>query len=262
MDEVKIPEVLEGDLLIGEAFFPISRLERSFVPPAFPGQTSTFEITFRAWGSDEREAIQRAYAGVIEDRKQLMLVLDSLRNNDAVQTILDVVIDDGFIASSDDNRGLFNIFYEIKEKSEDEVETGSDKNETKNNNNDNENQFVAGTQKTVKQINVLIKEFVEKIRLHALIKETIEDFLLYGEYPIRVEFKKGKGVTKLIDDMSPVHVIGVYDVDEPVKFFEFIPGQTSKFVEIAAEKVMHFCLAPRKLRLRIMRKRKSKNKKK
>ena len=65
---------------------------------------------------ERRDEMVQSFIGVLNTRAGLIRTYESLRNLDVVQTILDVVQDDGFSSSQDDN--VFTVTYEPEEEDE------------------------------------------------------------------------------------------------------------------------------------------------
>ena len=139
---------------------------------------------------------------------------------DIVQSIINVIIDDGFIGSSDAE--IFQITYgENDEDDSDPVK---------------------------KDVNEDIKELVHRVNLNSLVKDILEDLLLLGEYPLRLTVRDEYGVTAIVDDMDPIETVIVYEREQPLHVFERI---SNGYRIIPPDKVLFFCLASRKVRIKI-----------
>ncbi len=75
---------------------------RSFSHPSFG----------MALGFQERQELVNSFMGVYNKRAELIRSLNSLRNMDVVQTIIDVIIDDAFTASQQNY--VFSIEYTVR----------------------------------------------------------------------------------------------------------------------------------------------------
>lgn len=167
----------------------------------------------------ERHAMIRTFAGIYSDRDTLLKSLNSLRNLDVVQTILDVVIDDGFTASEDEP--LFRVEYDDPEMAEE----------------------------TRKKWNTEFAGFVEKVNLGGFISSILEDFLLLGEYPFRAEIDDKAGITELVDDLDPLDIAGVYKGTRRKFFVEKKKGKM--WIKREEDNVFHFVLSSRKVRIKV-----------
>lgn len=167
----------------------------------------------------EKSELVHAFMGMYNSRDMLMDTLRSLQNLDAVQTILDVIIDDAFFGSAD--LKVFTASYEGPEGD------------------------------LTDSINKDITVFVKKMQLNAFIRNITEDLLLYGEYPYRIEGEQGKGITEIRDDVDPTSVIAVYEKSEPEFFLE---KKGTKINVRQPYEMGHFCLSPRKVRVRLSEK--------
>lgn len=193
----------------------------------------------------ERAAsLVNGFIGILNTRVGLIKTYESLRNLDVVQTILDVVQDDGFNSSQEPE--VFTVFYE-PEHAEDELELGNgDEMEAgidSISDNDDETE-----DELVEKINEEISSFVENIGLVDFVKNNMEDILLYGEYPFRIECEEGRGIVNMIDDVDPAAVIAFYEGANPKFFIERVGN---KAVVRSTEEMGHFCLDSRKIRIKI-----------
>lgn len=166
---------------------------------------------------ERRDEMVQSFIGVLNTRMGLVRTYESLRNLDVVQTILDVVQDDGFSSSQEDN--VFAVTYEPEEQDE-----------------------------LSEKINLEVQAFVERIGLRDFVKGNLEDLLLYGEYPFRMTCIEGRGVTEIIDDVSPDSVIAFYKGAFPQFYVERI---ADKMVIRSTDEMCHFCLDSRKIRVKV-----------
>lgn len=166
---------------------------------------------------ERRDEMVQSFIGVLNTRAGLIRTYESLRNLDVVQTILDVVQDDGFSSSQDDN--VFTVTYEPEE--EDELS---------------------------EKINDEVQSFIQRVGLRDFVKGNMEDLLLYGEYPFRMTCVDGRGITEIIDDVSPDSIIAFYKGGLPQFYVEKI---ADKMVIRSTDEMGHFCLDSRKIRVKV-----------
>ena len=166
----------------------------------------------------ERQELIRTLTGQIESRQGLIETYDTVRTMDVVQTTLDVITDDAFYT----NEGkIFTVYYDDGEKGDSHTKT---------------------------KINNWIKDLLNDCALEALIKNLMDDLLLYGEYPVRICVAPEVGVIEIKDDMDPATTVGIYEVDEPAFFLE----KSSRGYRIRdPREVIHFHLYPRKVPVKI-----------
>ena len=160
----------------------------------------------------ELHNLVQKFFNYLNSRKDLLKTLDGLRNNDVVQTIIDVMIDDGFYATS--NPQIFTVEYKGKV---------------------NKDMFQS-----------VIDDFIKKHNLNDIIIDILEDLLLFGEYLLRLEMKDKEGIVKIIDDVNIENIFGIYNGTNR----EFFLKRTEKGVtKLPPESYAHFVLSPRKLRV-------------
>lgn len=167
----------------------------------------------------DRNALLETLTGVMGTREGLIATLESVRYCDIVQTILDVVKNDAFYTEAEH---MFEVRYDEKEESE---------------------------SNTQKKVNKMIESFVREIQLEPLINNILEDFLLYGEYPLRVVLSPNKGVLQVKDDLDPATTVGIYEIERPLFFLE----KSSRGYTIRDQKdVVHFSLSATKIRIKTL----------
>ena len=222
-------------------------LTQRLIQAANYNQRQRTPFVHRDWrdGRDRERtaALVEGFIGVLNTRVGLIKTYESLRNLDVVQTILDVVQDDGFNSSQEPE--VFTVYYE-PEKSEDEIEFNDGK---------EEEAYISDVEEDnkeedelVEKINEEISAFVENVGLVDFVTNNLEDILLYGEYPFRIVCQEGRGVTAIVDDVDPASVIAFYEGAFPKFFIERI-GNT--VVIRSTEEMGHFCLDSRKIRIKI-----------
>ena len=170
----------------------------------------------------DRSRLIDVLTGIVGTRKELFLTYDSVRIIDIVQTILNVIINDTFY--SNDNEDIFTVDYK------EPYETESD---------------------TQKKVNEKIQDFVNDFCLHDIIENILEDFLLYGEYPLRVIISQNnKGIIDIREDLDPRDTIGIYKFNEPVFFLERTDKSHTRYVVRSPKEVVHFSLSPTKIKVK------------
>ena len=109
-----------------------------------------------------------------------------------IQTIIDVMIDDGF-NSFNNEKEEFRIIYDLSE--EDKELLGEDFQENVQN---------------------LIDEFVDKFSLKSRVAEMIPELLRDGEYAYGILFDEEKklGITEIVDDMDVANMLPFYEGDK------------------------------------------------
>ena len=166
----------------------------------------------------DRQKMLDTLVGIMGTREELMGTYEGVRFLDTVQTILSVIMDDAFYSSEGD---IFEVLYDEGMKEESDTQL---------------------------KINKMIQEFMKQFRIQALIKNLMEDFLLLGEYPLRVVVSpNGNGIIDIVDDLDPITTIGVYEIDTPIMFLE--KSERGYLVRTPKE-VVHFNLAPTKIRVK------------
>lgn len=170
----------------------------------------------------DRNRLLDVLSGVVGTRQELFVTYDSVRLIDTVQTILNVIINDTFY--SNDGEDIFTVKY------------------------DEGNERESDTQK---KVNDLIGDFLSDFNIQSLIQCILEDFLLYGEYPIRVVISKNnKGIIDIREDLDPRSTVGIYKLNEPVFFLERTDRSHTSYVVRSPKEVIHFSLSPTKIRVK------------
>jgi hypothetical protein len=166
----------------------------------------------------EKQAILKTFQNACNTRLELIRTLDSVKNTDVCQTILDVVLDDAF--SHEVDTPLFTIAYVSGD----------------------ENSRVADEDIT-EEINHDMKE----LDLHNIIENIIDDTIFYGEYYLRHKIEKGKGILWFADDVVLEDTMAVYEVSKP-KFFLEKTGM--RIFSRSSDEITQFCMGPRKTRIK------------
>ena len=136
------------------------------------------------------ETILQVYNENINTKRELLLQSRRLFETDIVQTVIDVMIDDGF-NSFNNEKEEFRIEYDLDE--DDKELLGED--------------FQS-------QVQNVIDEFVDTFGLKTRIAELVPELLRDGEYAMGVLFEDNKGVTEIVDDMDVIDMLPFYQGDK------------------------------------------------
>ena len=138
------------------------------------------------------ETLLSVYNQHIDSKREILTQARTLFDTDIVQTVIDVMIDDGFNSFNNENEE-FRIEYLLEE---DELkELGEEYQQ---------------------QIQNIIDEFVEKFAIKSKIADIVPELLRDGEYALGVLFdeKTEKGITEIVDDMGVIDLIPFYHGEE------------------------------------------------
>lgn len=163
------------------------------------------------------QEIVQAFLPTLNTRFELIKTYESMRNLDAVQVILDVMIDDGFSSSNDPE--VFTVSYN----------SGVD-------------------DELSEKIDFEVQSLVTRLDLLGFVKNSLEEFILYGEYPFRIVAEPGRGVIAIKDDVPPDAVLAIYEGARK-KFF--LERRGHQLVVVSPQEMGHFCLSARKIRLKL-----------
>lgn len=126
------------------------------------------------------------YKEHITNKRELLTQARALFDTDVVQTIIDVIMDDGFNSFIDD-KDEFRIEYHLPEEERD----------------------VLG-ETYEQEIQEHIDEFVEKFAIKSRIPEMIPELLRDGEYAYGIITEQGKGITEIVDDLDVINLLPFY----------------------------------------------------
>ena len=132
------------------------------------------------------EQLFQIYKEHITTKRELLTQARMLFDTDVVQTIIDVIMDDGFNAFIDD-KDEFRIEYHLPE---------------------DERDILGETYE--QEIQEHIDEFVEKFAIKTRIPEMIPELLRDGEYALGVIIEKGKGIVDIVDDLDVINLLPFY----------------------------------------------------
>ena len=129
------------------------------------------------------------YNDKIEDKRVLLNQARELFYTDIIQTVVDIMIDDGF-----------NSFQ--NEKEEFKIEYLLDDDDLQNLGEEYQN-----------QIQNIIDEFVSKFSLKARVAEIVPELLRDGEYAFGILFdtENKKGITEIVDDFDVINLLPFYE---------------------------------------------------
>ena len=103
-----------------------------------------------------------------------------------------------------------------------------------------------------KVIDKILKDFQETVDIDAIANSIIDDVITYGEYYLSLKVEKGKGITRVLDNIDQQNIVPVYEGTKPSKYLLLDKASKTKQVaEVDPSSIAHFCLGSRKLRIRI-----------
>lgn len=174
--------------IIVQDLFSYAPSENTNVPTVKPNALS---IT-GADSVDSRKIISTllsVYNDKIEDKRVLLTQARELFYTDIIQTVVDIMIDDGF-----------NSFQ--NEKEEFKIEYILDDDDLQNLGEEYQN-----------QIQNLIDDFVSKFALKSRVAEIVPELLRDGEYAFGILFdpQNKKGITEIVDDFDVINLLPFYE---------------------------------------------------
>lgn len=149
----------------------------------------------RTMSAEERSifsSLLAVYNEHINTKREVLTQARNLFDTDIVQTVIDVMIDDGF-NSFNNEKEEFKIEYILDQEDLDNL--GEEYQE---------------------QIQNVIDEFVEKFSIKTKIAEIVPELLRDGEYAFGVIFDETnkKGITEIVDDFDVINLLPFYDGDK------------------------------------------------
>ena len=132
------------------------------------------------------EQVFQIYKEHIADKRELLTQARALFDTDPVQTIIDVIMDDGFNSFIDD-KDEFRIEYHLSEEEKDILGDAYEQ-----------------------EIQEHIDDFVERFAIKSRIPEMIPELLRDGEYAYGIIGEDGKGITDLVDDLDVINLLPFY----------------------------------------------------
>lgn len=149
----------------------------------------------RAMSAEDRQILQTllaVYNEHIETKREVLTQARNLFDTDIIQTVIDVMIDDGFNSFQNENEE-FKIEYILDD---DDLENLGEEYQ--------------------EQVQNLIDEFVEKFALKTRVAELVPELLRDGEYALGVLFdeENKKGITEIVDDFDVINLLPFYENDK------------------------------------------------
>ena len=148
---------------------------------------------YKAMSNEERSifsSLLAVYNEHISTKREILTQARNLFNTDIVQTVIDVMIDDGF-----------NSF--CNEKEEFKIEYILDADDLDN----------LG-EEYQEQIQNVIDDFVDKFSIKTKVAEIVPELLRDGEYAFGVLFEDKKGITEIVDDFDVINLLPFYEGDK------------------------------------------------
>lgn len=129
------------------------------------------------------------YKQIITDKREILTQSRRLYSSDIIQTVIDVMIDDGFNSFQNEEEE-FKIEYVLDD---DDLKDLGEEFQT--------------------QVQELIDNFVEKFALKTRVAEIVPELLRDGEYAFGVLFdeKNKKGITEIVDDFDVINLLPFYE---------------------------------------------------
>lgn len=196
---------------------PISVLQDTSGKPLSDLEKNTldnFKKELSKLGKDKLSSLLKEFYFQLKTKDEMYKTLYDLRNNEIVQTVVDVMIDDGLMSSN--NNRIFSIKY-----------TG---------------------EVAVEEVQSEIDKFVTKFHLDQTVLDFIDEAIVFGEYILPIKHEKGKGVTKIEDNPNMQDMMGVYEGQEKIGFLKREDG---KVTEMEGDQAIHFLLSYKKVRVEI-----------
>lgn len=205
------------------------------------------------------------FSTLLETRRQVIDQLEAFRKSDVVQTIVDVMVDDGFYSMKPSD--LFAVVY-------DPGPTNGKKGSLKESDNVNEQEGetpappppekksippgmkspsdIAALSKndlpSVAAVQKEIDSFIKEHNIKDVAGDILEDLILLGEWYLSIEWAADQGIIRIKDDIEPRNTLGVYD-SQGVKFFLQFHDDDYRVRE--KDEIIHFILTHRKIRVRV-----------
>lgn len=136
------------------------------------------------------ETILSVYNEHINTKKELLTQARQLFDTDIVQTVIDVMIDDGF-NSFNNEKEEFRIEYDLPEEDKD----------------------ILG-ESFQEEVQEIFDDIVAKFSLKTRVAELVPELLRDGEYAWGVLFNEKEGITEIVDDMDVINLLPFYDGDK------------------------------------------------
>jgi hypothetical protein len=99
-----------------------------------------------------------------------------------------------------------------------------------------------------KEIHAELQVLQKMFNFDQIINDIVFDLIAYGEYTLRLDVEKGKGVTAINDDIDQSRVVAFYEQGYPYRYIK----QTDRDLEVyPAYKFVHFVYGRNKLRVKV-----------
>ena len=146
----------------------------------------------RSMSQEDRQILSTllaVYNEHISNKREVLTQSRNLFDTDIVQTVIDVMIDDGF-NSFQNEKEEFIIEYQLDDEDLDNL--GENYQE---------------------QVQNIIDEFVEKFSIKQRIADIVPELLRDGEYAFGIKFdpENKKGITEIIDDFDFINLLPFYE---------------------------------------------------
>ena len=142
--------------------------------------------------NQEREILQsllQVYNDNITTKRDILTQSRQLFETDIIQTVVDVMIDDGF-NSFNNEKEEFRIEYHLSEEDKDNL--GEEHEE---------------------QVQNVIDEFVKKFNLKSKVADLVPELLRDGEYALGI-LSDEKGIVSIVDDLDVINLLPFYEGNE------------------------------------------------
>ena len=149
----------------------------------------------RTMSTEERtifSTLLAVYNEHIDNKRAVLTQARNLFDTDIVQTVIDVMIDDGF-NSFNNEKEEFKIEYVLDDEDLDNL-----------------------GEEYQQQVQNIIDEFVEKFCIKSKVAEIVPELLRDGEYAFGVIFDENnkKGITEIVDDFDVINLLPFYEGDK------------------------------------------------
>lgn len=178
--------------------------------------------------SEITDLLGKVYCDTANTRAELYDLINSIKDIDAAQYIIESVTDDAF--NSVDTQEPFTIEY-------------------------------VGNKYDAEKIQPEIDKFIKDFDLYQLFMDIVGDFIVYGEYYLETIVEAGKGITAINDNIDSKNVFSIYRNYKLLEHIGFNNNTafagtayntaTSQIVRIHKDLLTHFVLDSRKVQIRV-----------
>lgn len=131
------------------------------------------------------DSVLKTYAENISFKETMLSRARELYDTDTVQTIIDIILDDGFNSFKEDSD--FQITYELDPDEEEKL-----------------------GQEWIDEVQEEVDDFVEKSGIKDIIADIAPDVLRDGEHALALRLEEGKGVTGISDDIDVANMLSYH----------------------------------------------------